>query len=123
MRDLSDISGELLGHVEKWNDYADAQRQSGDAQVGNTGEQQQPAGHSDSRIKNIADVIEDRPECIGKFVCALRFGKKVLVDTVEIRFAGFLVAEYLNDLLTVHDFLNVPFLFTERLLLTYKMPR
>ena len=123
MRDLSDISGELLGHVEKWNDYADAQRQSGDAQVGNTGEQQQPAGHSDSRIKNIADVIEDRPECIGKFVCALRFDKKVLVDTVEIRFAGFLVAEYLNDLLTVHDFLNVPFLFTERLLLTYKMPR
>ena len=50
-----------------------------------------------------------------------RIAEKLLVDCVEILFAGFLMAKDLDDLLSVHHFLDIPLFFAERTLLLDKV--
>ena len=123
MRHLTNVARKLLGHIQKGDNDADAQRQPGNAEVGDAGKQQQAARHPDRRVEDVADVVENGAEGVGEFVGAFRLGKEIFVDAVKVGLAGFLVAEHLDDLLSVHDLLDIALLRAERLLLAHEVAR
>ena len=56
--DLPNSTGKLLCHVQKRHDNADAERHTGDADIGNIGEHQCATDQGDHNIHHIADVAE-----------------------------------------------------------------
>ena len=105
LRDLADLSAELLGHVEERHHDGDGQRHARDAQVGHAQRQENAAGQRDQHVEQVAQVHKDGHEDVGVHVGLLRDLEELLVALVKIGLGGRLVAECLDDLLTVHDFL------------------
>ena len=102
LRDLADLSAELLGHVEERHHDGDGQRHARDAQC-----QENAAGKGHQHVEQVAQVHKDGHEDVGVHVGLLRDLEELLVALVKIGLGGRLVAERLDDLLAVHDLLDM----------------
>ena len=107
LRDLADLSAELLGHVEERHHDGDGQRHARDAQVGHAQCQENAAGKGHQHVEQVAQVHKDGHEDVGVHVGLLRDLEELLVALVKIGLGGRLVAERLDDLLAVHDLLDM----------------
>ena len=107
LRDLTDLSAELLGHVEERHYDGDGQRHARDAQIGHAQRQENAACQCDQHVEQVAQVHKDRHEDVGVHVGLLRDLEELFVALVKIGLGGRLVAECLDDLLAVHDFLDM----------------
>ena len=127
LRYLRHIRRELLAHAEIGRNDRNRQRRDQragrdeilDRQIGNalSGRDQQAARKRRQDVEQIADVVHDRPEDICKAVRTLGIPEKLLVQHVKIALRSLLVAEHLDDLLTVHHFLDEALGLTKGLLL------
>ena len=123
LRDLTDLSAELLGHVEERHHDGDRQRHARDAQVGHAQCQENAAGKGHQHVEQVAQVHKDGHEDVGVHVGLLRDLEELFVALVKIGLGGRLVAECLDDLLTVHDFLDMALDHAELSLLCNKETR
>ena len=123
VRNLTDVAGELLRHVEERHDEADAERKAGNTDVRRVVEQENAAYDRDDDVKHVADIVEDRHEHVRIAVCLFGVGEQRVVDLVKICFRLLLVAENLDDLLAVHQFLHEALGAAERLLLADEVAR
>ena len=116
LRESVDVTGKLLGHVQKRDQDADREGRAGERNVLHAREQEHAADEGQRDVKHIADVGDDRPERAGKGVGAEAVAVEPLVDLVELPDALSLMAEYLDDLLAVHGLLDIAFVFGDGLL-------
>lgn len=65
------------------------------------------AGKGHQHVEQVAQVHKDRHEDVGVHVGLLRDLEELFVALVKIGLGGRLVAECLDDLLAVHDFLDM----------------
>ena len=107
LRDLADLSAELLGHVEKRHHDGDGQCHARDAQVGHAQRQENAARQCDQHVEQVSQVHKDGHEDVGIHVGLLRDLEELFVALVKIGLGGRLVAECLDDLLAIHDFLDM----------------
>ena len=106
-RDLADLAAELLGHVEERYHHGNRERQARDAQVGHAQRQEDAACQRDQHVEQIAQVHEDGHQDVGVHVGLLRDLEEFFVALIKVGLGGGLVAECLDDLLTVHDLLDM----------------
>ena len=132
LRKLVYVSCKLLCHVEEGNDYIDCKSESehasccektAEAEVAHSACDKQTANGCTNNVEHVADIHYDRSEAVGKCVCLKSVLEKLVVDLIEILLDLILVAEYLDDLLTVHHFLNEALGLTDGFLLTDKVLR
>ena len=131
LRDLRNVCGKLLAHAEIRCNRRDGQG-SGDGserdevlnrKVRNQtvrGDQQTTCKYSKD-VKQISNIAHDRHEDVCKAVCLARVAEELIVELVKILLCRFLMAEDLDDLLTVHHFLDEAFCFAEGVLLADKV--
>ena len=124
LRSLVDVHTELTGHTDKGNENGDIEGLARKRKIRNvTADDERTADENDDDVKQVTDIAENRNEDIGETVCAFRITEKLFVDLIEILFAGFFMAEDLDDLLTVHHFFDIALFMTERFLLANKVMR
>ena len=117
LRELIDVSGKLLCHIQKGNDDVNAEGKPRDAEVCGAGSDKQTTDRRANDIENISDVHDNRAERIGISVGAEPILIQLLVNFVKILFGLFFVAENLDDLLSVHHFLHKAFCLSDGFLL------
>ena len=83
-------------------------------------EDQIPADKRRADIEDIANVIDDRRKDIGEPVGLLRIPEELVVDGVKVPLDGLLMAEHLNDLLSVEHLLHIALDLAKCLLLLDK---
>ena len=123
LRNLAYAHGKLTRHVKERHHHRHRNRLTRKRKVGRVCNNQNTADKGYKHIQNIAYVAHYRHQYICKNICTFGIFEQLIVYFVEILFAFFLMAEYLNDLLSVHHFLNIALNHTYRLLLPYKITR
>ena len=111
--DLSDVSAELLGHVEEGYDDADPKRQTGDAHVLHMCGEEDAAGHGNDHVKDVSRVVQDGAEDVCVLVRFVGGIVQFVVDGVEIPLALLFMVEDLDHFLAGHHFFREPFDLSE----------
>ena len=106
---LADGTCKLLGHVQEGNHDADAECQAGNADIGSSCQQQAAADQSHDYVNDVSDVAEQRHQNVGISVCLFGILKQFIIYLIKISLGAFLMAENLDDLLTVHHLLYKAF--------------
>ena len=114
---LVDVARKLFRHIQKRNDDADPQHLSGKAHVGHVRQKKDSSGYSYDYIEDVAHIIEDGAQRIGVFVGCFRLMEQFFVDPVKIFLCLLFVAEYLDNLLSVHHLLHIAFHISQGFLL------
>ena len=112
LRNLCHRHGKRFGQLEEGCDHAD-----GDAVADNTGQCECAADYRDQNIQQITDVAHDRHQDVRKGVCIAGRLTQLIIQRVELLPALVLVAEHLDDLLTVYHLLDIAVDLAERGLL------
>ena len=120
MGHLADIPCKLFRHIQEGHHNTDPNRNAGYAHIGDIQGKQNPSCNSHQYIKNISDVIQNRPQYIGILVCFSGFFKKNIVVAVKVCFAFFLMTENFDNLLSIHHFFYKAFHFSQGVLLFHK---
>ena len=128
--DLPDVQRELAGHVQEGRNQADHGNGRGelvspaeDGEVAHVEHDEQTGDDRRDDEHEVPDVHDGGHQNVAVGVRLVGRVAEFVVDLVELLFRLFLVAEYLDDLLTSHHLLDVTFGLTDDLLLADKVPR
>ena len=117
-RELVDVTHELLTSVKERNDDVDSHRKSGEREVNNAEYGHETAAYCKENVNDVSDVADDGRQDVGISVSLAAVFCKSVIELVELSLDLVLVIEDLNDLLAVHDLLNIAFRGGNSLLLS-----
>ncbi len=113
-----------LRHIEERNEYINryqtdcTRKQCRETDIGHFGKKQYASDCCQKHIEYVADILDNRPKYIGVRMRLEAVIEKLLIELIKFLTAEIFMVEYLDDLLTVHHFLNKSLDLAERFLLT-----